>query len=166
MLEQVMSVIRHNTSGVVITLAQYGRGADIRFKKDSFVIIGYIPVRLDIVSQMIGRSSRTMKIHQGKLIGVDKHLTAVSLVDKLKASNGYQMRDGIRVAKILIGQYLAGNEDDSKLAKALKNEWRVDIKRLSSVLSRDATVELERIGSRVKDFPMIDDDITNLKKPE
>ena len=42
-LEQLMDSIRDDETGVVATLGSYGRGMDIRFGKDSFVIIGYIP---------------------------------------------------------------------------------------------------------------------------
>lgn len=59
-LEPTMSVIRNNNTGVVAALGVYGRGADIRFRVDSHVIVAFIPHRLDILTQMVGRSSRTM----------------------------------------------------------------------------------------------------------
>ena len=59
-LLDVMSTIRHKDRGVVGALDYYGRGADIRFRLDSFVIIGFLPQKYDYVRQMIGRSSRTL----------------------------------------------------------------------------------------------------------
>ena len=48
-LQNVMSLIRTQERGVVATLGDYGRGADIRFKVDSFVLIGFLPHMYDSV---------------------------------------------------------------------------------------------------------------------
>ena len=42
-LETLKTVIKGKDRGVVATLAYYGRGTDIRFKDDSYVIIGFTP---------------------------------------------------------------------------------------------------------------------------
>lgn len=86
-LEQLLGSIRERNRGVVATLASYGRGADIRFKTDSFVIIGFVPKEIDSVRQMTGRSSRTMRLSRSKIVAMDKFETDESIVQKLAGSN-------------------------------------------------------------------------------
>ena len=69
-----LGVIGNLERGLVAALDSYGRGIDIRFKVDSFVLIGFLPERLEAVKQMSGRSSRTMKKHFSKLVCIDKLL--------------------------------------------------------------------------------------------
>ena len=42
-LEQSMAVVASQTKGLLCALPKYGRGSNIRFKEDSFVLIGYLP---------------------------------------------------------------------------------------------------------------------------
>lgn len=86
-LSQMMGAIRHQEKGVVATLKAYGRGADIRFEKDSFVVIGFTPKRMDEVKQMTGRSSRTMKTHMSKVIVVDPKGNPADVQKDLKDKN-------------------------------------------------------------------------------
>ena len=73
-----MSLIRQQDKGVVATLREYGRGADIRFKVDSLVLIGFLPLMFDSVLQMTGRASRTMGNHRSKLIAIHQTLPSES----------------------------------------------------------------------------------------
>ena len=42
-LEQSMAMVASQTKGLLCALSKYGRGSDIRFKTDSFILIGYLP---------------------------------------------------------------------------------------------------------------------------
>ena len=42
-LETSMGIVARQTKGVLCALPKYGRGCDIKFKTDSFVLIGYLP---------------------------------------------------------------------------------------------------------------------------
>lgn len=90
-----------------------------------------------------------MKTHLSKVIGVDKFLTPVSLQEKLKAFNSYAMKDGVRVARVLMGRTLSKLGSDINLTKALKNEWRMDFRRVTNVIKLDDAIALERIGAHV-----------------
>ena len=57
-LENTMAIVERQTKGLLCALPKYGRGCDIKFKTDSFVLIGYLPKRLSTIQQMTGRSSR------------------------------------------------------------------------------------------------------------
>ena len=93
-----MNMIRQQDRGVVAAVKEYGRGADIRFKVDSFVVIAFLPTMYDNVLQITGRSSRTMGSHKSKLIAIhDRHLSD-SIEEYLKSTNHYKMEDGIEVS--------------------------------------------------------------------
>ena len=42
-LEKSLAVVGSQSKGLLCALPQYGRGVDIKFKTDSFVLIGYLP---------------------------------------------------------------------------------------------------------------------------
>ena len=42
-LERSLAVVGSQSKGLLCALPKYGRGADIKFKTDSFVLIGYMP---------------------------------------------------------------------------------------------------------------------------
>jgi len=62
------SAVKHDIqltkTGVLIAMDMYGRGADLKFGADSFVLIAFLPDKLDEVLQMTGRSSRTLQTHR------------------------------------------------------------------------------------------------------
>ena len=81
------------------TLEKYGRGTDISFQVDSFVLIAYRPPRKDVARQMLGRSSRRMGGHVGKVLFIDKLLaTERDVEDHLDGSNFAFIKDGIEIA--------------------------------------------------------------------
>ena len=90
--------LRNLKKGVVAALERFGRGTDISFKVDSYVLIGYKPARLDIVRQMAGRSSRSMGRHMSKVICSDKTLTSGCIEDNLRGRNFEFIKDGIEAA--------------------------------------------------------------------
>ena len=67
-MSNTLAIVRDKEDGIFATLARYGRGVDVRFKKDSVVIVGYLPERMETLRQMAGRSSRTMGKHRVKLV--------------------------------------------------------------------------------------------------
>ena len=79
-------------------MKEYGRGADIRFKVDSFVVIGFLPSMYDSVLQMTGRSSRTMGNHRSKLIAIHGNLPSDGVEAHLKQTNTYNMEDGLEIS--------------------------------------------------------------------
>ena len=81
--EKVLSLIRKRTSGVVAAIGKYGRGADIRFATDSYVVIGYLPTNMDQVRQFTGRSSRTMQVHNSLVVCIDKEATPRCIKERL-----------------------------------------------------------------------------------
>ena len=62
-VKSIRACIRHLSKGVFVALEKYGRGTDLRFDRNSYVVIAFSPDRMDHVQQMIGRSSRTMEAH-------------------------------------------------------------------------------------------------------
>ena len=108
-----MSTIRHKDRGVVGALDYYGRGADIRFRLDSFVIIGFLPQKYDYVRQMIGRSSRTLGQHFAKLIAYDKKIPSEAVTDRLEFLNNVKMEDGLDIVKIMRGRRRSNIANDS-----------------------------------------------------
>ena len=64
------------STGIIVALDKYGRGTDLRFLKDSHVIVGYLPNNLNEANQLAGRSSRTMKNHNADIIFHEAHLDA------------------------------------------------------------------------------------------
>ena len=73
-LELSMARVSSQTKGLLCSLPKYGRGSDIRFKTDSFVLIGYLPERLETIKQMTGRSSRKMKSHHSRVMCIHQKL--------------------------------------------------------------------------------------------
>lgn len=53
-----------------------------------------------------------MKIHYSKVVAIDKTLTLEMLESKLKSMDRYDMKDGIRVVKVLRGRRNAGVTND------------------------------------------------------
>lgn len=100
--------IRFQDKGVVATLSRYGRGADIRFKTDSFVIIGFAPKSMDQVVQMTGRSSRKMGTHESMVMAVDGENDEQALRAHLIHQNKLPIKQGVRVAKVMIGRRRLG----------------------------------------------------------
>ena len=133
-LEGVLSLIRGRDKGVVGALEVYGRGADIRFKKDSFVIIGFLPVTKDKMRQMVGRSSRTFGNHKSKLIAVHKTLTSGEVDRHLDSTNNISMFDGLDIAKVMRGRRRSQTPNDASILNIFKKGWLFKLNKISKVL--------------------------------
>ena len=55
--------LKEESEGIIVLDRKYGRGSDIRFKVDSYVLVTFIPNDSLELTQLSGRSSRTMKQH-------------------------------------------------------------------------------------------------------
>ena len=62
-LLQARSYLRQEERGLIVMDRKYGRGADVRFKVDSYVLVIFQPDNEVELNQYAGRSSRTMKQH-------------------------------------------------------------------------------------------------------
>ena len=62
-LLQARSFLKEEESGLIVMDRKHGRGADVRFKKDSYVLVTFQPENEVELNQYAGRSSRTMKQH-------------------------------------------------------------------------------------------------------
>ena len=60
-LLQARSYLKEEDNGLVVIDRKFGRGSDIRFKVDSYVIVTFVPDNELELMQLAGRSSRTMK---------------------------------------------------------------------------------------------------------
>lgn len=60
-LLQARSYLKEEEKGLIVMDRKYGRGADVRFKVDSYVLVTFAPKNEIELSQYAGRSSRTMK---------------------------------------------------------------------------------------------------------
>ena len=126
---------------MVAAVKEYGRGADIRFKVDSFVVIAFLPTMYDNVLQMTGRSSRTMGNHKSKLIAIhEKHLSE-GIEDFLKSTNHYNIEDGLEVSSIMLGRRLSKENSDAPLLKAFKHGWKFPVKRIRTILGEQKVIE-------------------------
>lgn len=78
-VQQVCAVIKSQSRGVLAVLQKYGRGTDIAFKTDCFVVVAFKPASPEVLRQMTGRSSRRMGKHVSKVIVVDPNLDAIGM---------------------------------------------------------------------------------------
>ena len=145
-----LSVIENQSHGIVAVTEAYARGTDIRFSQDSFVLIGFLPERLAVVHQMMGRSSRTMGRHRCKLVCTDKILTSDCVEDRIGALNFVFLKDGIRIAKVMRGRRRSKIKDDSVLEPAFKQGWRTQMSKIKKhIMPKDIAI-FERVGNLYK----------------
>ena len=69
---------------------------------------------------MTDRSSRTMKVHRSKVIVINKYMAPETLRYKLESVDRYEMKDGLRIVKVLRVRKLLDVKDDQDIAKALE----------------------------------------------
>jgi hypothetical protein len=62
---------------------------------------------------MTGRSSRTMNTHNSELICIDARATNDSLYDVLTAGDMYEIKDGYKIVRIMIGRRKFGLKEDA-----------------------------------------------------
>ena len=100
---------------------------------------------------MAGRSSRTLDHHRCKVIGKCKRFSQEEVRDGLKASNRYNLKEGIEVAKLFRGRRRLGIGDDSELAGLLKPDWRTALNPIRRKLGmKVAAYQLKR-GEAARD---------------
>ena len=141
-----LSVIGTLSRGLIAASDVYGRGIDMRFKIDSFVLISFMPKRLAYVHQMMGRSSRTMGKNYCKLVCVDKILTNDRVEDRIRALNFVFLKDGLKIAKIMRGRRRKGLSDDALLMKAFKQGWRMNLSKIKKLFKPKDLILYERAG--------------------
>ena len=64
----MLVLIRERKGGVLAVDRSLGRGTDLKFSIDSHVIVTFEPENMSELLQLVGRSSRTHKQHQGSVV--------------------------------------------------------------------------------------------------
>ena len=109
--------LKEENEGLIVLDRKYGRGSDIRFKVDSFVLVTFIPNDTLELTQLAGRSSRTMKQHSCAVVTQHNIMNADNIRHKVEAGNRNVLKEknGIEVVKIMIGRRFAGVSSDREL---------------------------------------------------
>ena len=82
-------------NGVLCMVKKYARGTDLRFLKDSFIIVAYMPRDSTEAKQICGRSSRTMATHHCAFVIYHPTLNLSALKSILDNNSYGNLKDGL-----------------------------------------------------------------------
>ena len=91
--------------------------------RTALLIIGYLPLRMESVRQMAGRSSRSMGRHRCKLVCCDSLLTKDQVEGRLEALDFEIVRQGMEVTRVMRGRRSSRIEVDRSLLIAFRSGW-------------------------------------------
>lgn len=133
-LQGALARIRHQDKGVLLATRRFGRGVDLRFKIDSIVIVAFVPRSMAELTQLAGRSSRTMRTHRCQLFAVSKTIQSEAMESYLEAQSAEPLKDGLRVVKLMRGRRRMGEKNDAQLIQLLKAGWKINLSKLTKVI--------------------------------
>ena len=142
--------IRDLAQGVLAVDRKYGRGADLRFARDSHILV---PFQLELKSelhQLMGRSSRTGARNFGTFIYQDEQLSADTVIEMLTVNDNTVLNENARVINIMRGRRFLNVKDDSELLKLFKLGWNFDHNRIVKIVGKNNAFTFEGCGSEQK----------------
>ena len=133
-LLQARSYLKEESKGILAIDRKFGRGSDVRFKVDSYVLVTFQPDDEQEMHQLAGRSSRTMKRHQCLVLVESPDKDSAQIKNTIRTGKESKEKDGIEIAKIMIGRSLSDAGSDRDLGSLFKKTWMISEAQLKNAM--------------------------------